>query len=216
MPDLEYWLDDDTDDCTVKQNDGTTVFPIGANGISVTFPPLADGLDALTVPNQGSSYSPLCSLKQEVYFTAQSEILYAQLSWVDRITSQANKVQTGLQYAKVTVEVIDDLDNTTDTTVFETTKDNFNVAAVVRTVRLLDVTQMVSSFKGPNNEYAMTLKLLEESKIGPLYWQWDNIELWVCLASKPEDPDVGGSSLQDLARTQVHLPWWLRPHLVAL
>jgi hypothetical protein len=190
---LKYWIDDSADDCDIYKNNGLIYEPIGIDNIVNNFPPLADNFDALTVPKQGPGLDQRCSLKQNVEFRASSQILYAQISWVDRITTQANNNLYPQQYARVSIQVQDELDEDTDpVAIFTTTNSNTDTSTVLRKTRLADVTSLIAGMSGPDGLYKIALTLDEAAFFGPLYYQWDNVELWVCLSEKPADPEGGG------------------------
>jgi hypothetical protein len=188
LPNLQYWIDDSTDDCDILPNNGLHNEPVGPKKILVNFPPLADGWDALTIPKQGFDLDQQCHLQQEITFQAPSQILYAQLSWADRITSQVNNYMEPYQYASVSLRVNNTLDSNPPVPIFTTTAANTDTRSVMRKTRLADITSLLASMAGPGGRYDMTLLLDEAALFGPLYYQWDNVELWVCFASRPPDP----------------------------
>jgi von Willebrand factor type D domain len=192
-PSLAPWIDNSNTMCDVIRNTGTMVTPTSDPDFQVLLSPIDDGADAATVPMQGNDSEPHCDLAQSVaYFTgATNQILYARLSWVDRITSQGNRFQSEEQYAKLKVWVRDNYEGV-NYTVFETTNANTATNKVRTFQRIADITSMLEGMISTDGYLNLKIILAQEAVNWPLYFQLDNVELWVCTAQMPPDPRVEG------------------------
>jgi hypothetical protein len=155
--------------------------------LQVILPQIANTADATTVPAQGFTI-PFCELEQIVIknIGIGNVIQMAQLSWLDRITSQGNRFNTVDQNAKLKVWV-DNGNTGVENKIFETTNANTNTATVKTFQRVADVTSLVQGMT--INGVLHAAIILEEVSIQwPLYFQLDNVEFWVCTRDPPPDP----------------------------
>jgi hypothetical protein len=164
--------------CKIERNMGDNVKPAVSKFINVNLPVLADSADAVTVP-EDTEESPRCDLFQEasINVPAGVNLEHAQLSWVDRITSMGNRFGES-QYAKIKLSH--------SAVVFETTNDNTDTGSVKTFQRIADITTLVGGVTS-DGELKIKVNLEEEASMWPMYFQLDNVELWVCFSAAVPD-----------------------------
>lgn len=183
--------------CNVIKNTGLPFSPLNSNNLQVNLAPIANTADATTVPAQGMVL-PFCQLTQNVTknIGINNTILKAQLSWVDRITSQGNVLNPIDQNAQLKVWVDNGVSGV-ENKIFETNNTNTNTGSVRTFQRVADVTALVAGMTiGGILKAAITLE--EVAVQWPLYFQLDNVEFWVCTTDVPPDPiDEGDPHLMN-------------------
>jgi hypothetical protein len=201
---LTHWLDLSPSDCMIKSNHETTIEPANTLYFPVTLKAIADGWDAATIPVQGQDGDPMCDLTQEISFNAGigNEVQIAYLSWVDRVTSQGNNLDEEYQYASFSVAVQDNMGGVADTTIFNTAYDDFSTDTQTFQ-RIADIGDLLSNMILPNGYLDVSITLKERAYDWPMYFQLDQVELWVCFTEPTPDPRVKGDP---------HLTTWKGHH----
>jgi hypothetical protein len=189
------WVDTSNVGCKIYHNNGAGIL-VDRIGLVQTlyFPPIADGLDVLAFTKHGDTDDQECRLQQSIQFQmpGNKPIVYAQVNWVDRFRTLGNVLGIPDEELKVKLAINNTQNSLPPATIMELNSVNTNLSTQLTKTRVANITSLLQGMSDANGVYRMALMLYIDAILVPIHYQWDNVELWVCLAEMPPDPEGGG------------------------